>query len=89
MEEDPLIRFERITKDAHDTLGKMTRPVFKQYPLLFALLITFSAAAIIHGFELFVDQFEIFRTYPSLLVTIGVIALIITGTLYKTLRKLR
>lgn len=87
MEKDPIQRLEEITKDLHDSVGKLTQPVLKRYPLLFAFLLTFSAAAIIHGFNLLMDRVELFNTHPTLLILIGVIALTFTGTLYKTLQK--
>lgn len=88
MELDPIKKFEDFARNMHDHVGRHTEPVLKRYPLVFAFLLTFSAAAIIHGFELFVDQFEIFNSYPSLLISIGIIALAITGTLYKVLQKI-
>ena len=88
MERDPVKKFEDTAREIHDTAGKYTQPVLKRYPLLFAFLLTFSAAAILHGFELFTDEFEIFHTHPSLLMIFGIIALMLTGTLYRTLQKL-
>ncbi len=86
-EKDPLKEIERILKETHDGAGKYTKPVFKRYPLLFAFFLTFSVAAILHGFELMTDQFEIFHQRPSLLIIIGALALFLTGTLYKLLEK--
>lgn len=76
-----------MVKDIHDGAGKVTQPVLKRYPLLFLFLLTFSIAAVLHGFELWADQIEIFEKHPLVLVVIGVIALLLTGTLYKTLEK--
>ncbi len=86
-ESDPLQEIERIVRQAHDSAGHYTKPTLRRYPLLFAFLLTFSVAAIIHGFELVTDEIEIFRTYPLLLICIGVLALFLTGTLYKKLEK--
>jgi hypothetical protein len=87
MEKDPIKRIEDMVRDMHDGAGKYTQPVLKRYPLLFAFLLTFSFAAILHGFELWADQIEIFEKYPSILISIGIVALFLTGTLYKVLRK--
>jgi hypothetical protein len=85
---DPIERIEKMVKDMHDRAEAHVQPVLKKYPLLFAFLLTFSVAAILHGFELWADQFEIFSRYPSLLILIGIVALLLTGTLYKSLKNL-
>lgn len=84
---DPIQKIERVIKDMHDSAGTYTKPVLQKYPLIFAFLITFSLAAILHGFELATDKIELFRTYPFLLILIGVLTLLLTGTLYKKLDK--
>jgi hypothetical protein len=85
IETDPIRRIEEMVRDIHDGAGKYTQPVLKRYPLLFAFLLTFSLAAILHGFELFADQIEIFQKHPTLLVSIGILTLLVTGALYKSL----
>lgn len=86
-EKDPVREIERIIKELHDKAGNYTKPVLSRYPLLFAFLLTFSVAAIMHGFELLTDKMPIFYEYPMLLIAIGVVALFLTGTLYKLLEK--
>lgn len=87
MDNDPIQEVERIVKEMHDEAGKYTKPVLKRYPLLFAFLLTFSLAAILHGFELVTDKMEIFHERPWLLVSLGIVALFFTGTLYKLLQR--
>ncbi len=87
MEKDPIQELEMLIRQMHDHAGKFTKPVLERYPLLFAFLLTFSLAAILHGFELATDEMEIFHTHPFLLIVIGVGALFLTGTLYKLLEK--
>lgn len=86
-EKDPIQEIERLIKEMHDGAGRYTRPVLKRYPLLFAFFLTFSIAAILHGFELFTDEMPIFHEHPWLLVAIGSVSLFLTGTLYKLLEK--
>jgi len=86
---DPIREIERIIKELHDKAGNYTRPVLSRYPLIFAFLLTFSLAAILHGFELFTDEVPIFYEHPTLLILIGVVTLLLTGTLYKLLEKNR
>ncbi len=88
-EKDPIQEIEKTIKGIHDSAGKYTKPVLQRYPLLFAFLLTFSVAAILHGFELLTERISSFEQYPSLLIFIGVLALFLTGTLYKLLEKHR
>jgi hypothetical protein len=86
MEKDPIKKLEEIAKDIHDLAGKRTQPVLSRYPLLFAFLLTFSVAAILHGFELWADGVALFKDHPSVLILLGVATLGLTGTLYKSLK---
>lgn len=85
MEKDPILEIEKMIKGLHDEAGRYTKPVLQRYPLLFAFLLTFSLAAVLHGFDLLTDDMPIFREHPSLLIGIGTLALLLTGTLYKLL----
>ena len=86
---DPLQRIESMVRDLHDKAGKHTQPVLRRYPLLFAFLLVFSIAAIIHGFDLTVDRYELFDRYPVALMVIGIVTLVLTGTLYESLKKMK
>lgn len=81
------MKFEKVTKDIHDGMGKITQPVLKRYPLLFSFLVVFSSAAILDGFRMLSEQIEIFEKHPTLLILIGVVCLGLTGSLYKVLEK--
>ena len=85
MEKDPIQEIEKKIRNIHDEAGRYTKPVLQRYPLLFAFLLTFSLAAILHGFELFTDEIPAFHEHPLSLIGIGVVALLLTGTLYKIL----
>lgn len=83
---DPIEHVEKVTKEVHENIGKYTKPVLRRYPLLFSFLVVFSVAAILHGFELFADQINLFTDHPIVLIIIGAAALFLTGTLYKALQ---
>ena len=87
MERDPIKDLEVLARKVHDKAGMYTKPVLEKYPLLFAFLLTFSVAAILHGFELFTDEMPIFKEHPTYLIILGVVALFLTGTLYKFLQR--
>ncbi len=83
---DPIQHVEKVVKNIHDKAGGFTDPVIKRYPLLFGFLIIFGLAAILHGFELFVDDMYLFQRHPVVLILLGTFALIFTGKLYKNLQ---
>ncbi len=87
MERDPIQELERLVKEMHDEAGKFTKPVLQRYPLLFAFLLTFSVAAILHGFDHVTDELPLFHEHPSMLILSGVLLLFLTGTLYKHLEE--
>lgn len=87
--EDPIQNVERLVRETHDRVEKYTKPVLVRYPLIFSFLLVFSVAAILHGFDMLADQTEIFSRHPSLLILAGVVLLFLTGTLYKSLEKMK
>jgi hypothetical protein len=59
--------------------------VFSRFPLLFTFLGTFGAIATFYGAEHVIDKIDVLAKNPFLLLSIGIITLAITGTLYKKL----
>ncbi|MEK7569666.1 MAG: hypothetical protein AAB500_02160 [Patescibacteria group bacterium] len=84
---DPIEHIDKTLRDAQEMAGKYTQPVLRRYPLLFALLLAFGAAALFTGFHLWAETVPLFHERPAILIFIGVIVLFLTGTLYKTLDK--
>jgi len=89
MNKDPIKQLEDILRNFHDRTGEYTQPVLSRYPLLFSFLIIFSVAAIIHGFEMWADSVGFFTENPGLLMLLGILALLFTGMLYKSLDKMK
>ncbi len=87
MEKNPIQEIERLLQELNDRAGKYTKPVLNRYPLLFAFLLTFSVASILHGFELITDEISLLKDNPIYLILLGSFLLFITGTLYKKLEK--
>jgi hypothetical protein len=84
---DPIEKFERYTKDTNDFMNTKSQTVFAQYPLVFSFLILFGSIATLKGFESIIFQIPLFNEYPVLLFIIGILILLFTGRLYKTLQK--
>lgn len=82
---DPFKEAEDTIRNVTTKAERYTKPVLSRYPLTFALLVTFSLAAILHGFELVAERIELFNRHPWLLIVIGLVLLIVTGTIYKVL----
>lgn len=89
MQNDPIQHAEKVVREIHDMSGKYTQPTLRRYPLIFAFLIIFSMAAIMHGFELVSDQIELFDRHPTYLIFIGVFTLFFTGMLYKAIERMK
>jgi hypothetical protein len=66
-------------------LLKRRQSAFERFPLLFTLLATFGLVATLYGFERLIDRIEFLNDNSFILLGIGLLALIITGTLYKKL----
>ncbi len=86
-ETDPVERIETMVRGLSNQAERYTKPARKRYPLLFAFLFTFSAAAIFQGFEIFANQVPFFQEHPLGLMAGGILLLLFTGSLYKALHK--
>ncbi len=84
---DPVRRLELLVRELHAETASLTKPARKRYPLVFALLLTTSVAAIFQGFEILVDQTPWLHDHPLLLLGGGLGLLFVTGGLYRVLQK--
>lgn len=84
---DVLLELESTAAQLHRLIEKRGRPVFARYPLTFALLGTLGAAAVIYGFEGVVEKTPILSDRPILILSVGLLTLLLTGTLYRYLRR--
>lgn len=78
-----------ITEEVNLTLNNYVVPVrqsiFKRYPILFALLVSFGATATFLGLEKMIMRYEFLNNSPELILLLGITILILTGKLYKKL----
>jgi hypothetical protein len=49
------------------------------------MLATFGVVSTLYGFERLIDKIDIFSENPIILLSVGIITLVLTGTLYKKL----
>lgn len=87
MAKDPIQHAEDLIRGVHDSAGKYTQPVLSRYPLLFAFLVIFSVSVIMKGFGDLIAQVGLFKQHPTILMAIGIVILLLTGKLYKWLKK--
>jgi hypothetical protein len=84
---DPILEFEEAIHDVNMFMGQRSRSVFEKYPLLFSLLGTFGIVCVLYGFEAILDEFPIMKEKPLIPLMVGVLVLVITGSLYKRLQR--
>ena len=74
---------------AVETANRITEPyrksALKKFPVLFTLLVAFGASATIYGFERIIAETLWLESRPWLILFIGLLTLIITGSIYKKL----
>lgn len=86
IEIDPVKYMEDGVKVAHEVFEKQSKPAFRRYPFLFGSLAALGALFVMYGFERFADKIALFSENPGGIFVIGVLMLLMTGTLYKKIK---
>ena len=81
---DLLHRAEKIAQVANEQMNKRGRGAFSRYPMLFTFFVVFGIIAIDEGVKGILDYFG-FADHPVYLLLVGIIILVMTGTLFKKL----
>lgn len=79
---------EKVKAAEEKVVGGLLRrrqSAFHRFPLLFTMLTTFGLVATLYGFERLIDKAEFLSDNPLILLGLGVVTLVVTGTLYKKL----
>lgn len=84
---DVLRQIENLSNRINSIMASMARPFFKRYPLTFMIFIFVGVVALSEGMKEILSGIDFFDGHPWRLLLTGVIILIITGTLYKKLKK--
>lgn len=61
------------------------KSAFERFPLLFTLLATFGVALTLYGVEHLINKVKWLTSNPVISLAVGLLLLILTGTLYKKL----
>lgn len=74
-----------VEKKVVTSLTKSRNSAYARFPLLFTLLGAFGVVATFYGFEHLIDSVPLLANNPVILLSVGIITLALTGTLYKKL----
>lgn len=87
--ESTLNTIESTLKTVEQKVESYTAPVrksiFKRFPVFFSLFVTFGIAAVFFGFERILEDMSYMNEHPILILSLGILVLVVTGTLYKKL----
>ncbi|MCF7815824.1 MAG: hypothetical protein K9M10_03615 [Candidatus Pacebacteria bacterium] len=82
----------RVSKGVEDTVDAMDqaiipvrRSIFKRFPVTFTLLVTFGVSATFFGIERIIMDISWLNDRPVVILILGLMILILTGSLYKKL----
>lgn len=84
---DLLKKVEELTAQLNKLFSQKGKSVFSRYPLTFALLVIVGATMVSQGIKELLLEILLFKEQPLLMLSVGMIILILTGTLYKKLSK--
>ncbi len=76
---------EALARETEKSIEPFRKTVFKRFPILFTLLVTFGVAATFFGFERFFQIVPLFNDHPISTLVIGLTVLVVTGKLYAKL----
>lgn len=80
---------QKLEKEFDAIATPVRERVLRRFPILFTLLTTFGVAAVFFGFERIISDITFLYDRPWLILTLGIVTLLATGTLYKVLDRSR
>ena len=78
-------RLEEMSDSVSGKAKHLRDSAFSRFPVIFALLTTFGLVATFYGFEKVIDEMTYLSEHPILVLSVGLLTLTLTGTLYKKL----
>jgi len=86
---NPVVEMERIIHEKgtefERTLVPIRKAVWKRHPLVFVCFVSFGVGATFTGIEQLLLSVPFLQMYPIVILGLGVLSLIVTGTVYKKL----
>lgn len=78
-------RSTEFTKTVDGYVAPVRKTIFKRFPVLFSLLVTFGVCATFLGMEQLILRSPFLYSNPGYILLVGIGILVFTGTLYKKL----
>jgi hypothetical protein len=75
----------KVEKEMETLMQPVQNTVFSRFPILFTLLVTFGVSTTFLALERIVTSFTYLNEHPFVMLSIGLVVLALTGTLYKKL----
>lgn len=75
---DAVVATEKLVRPVRDSL-------FKRFPILATLVITFGVSATLFGMERLIMEMTWFNNHPFLILMVGIMTLVVSGKLYQKL----
>ena len=82
-------QLQRLEQNLDSAVVPVRERVFSRFPILFVLATTFGVASVFYGFERLISEIQFLYDRPLLILSLGVVILLATGTLYKMLDRSR
>lgn len=79
---DILKKAEKVVENTNRSMEGRGRSMMKRYPITFSLLVVFGIVAIHDGIKGVFEEFG-FTQHPFILLIVGLVILIFTGTIFK------
>ncbi|MFT5180035.1 MAG: hypothetical protein ACI9GH_000329 [Candidatus Paceibacteria bacterium] len=85
MEKEIINTFKKETEPISTKFMEYRKTAFARFPLLFVLMSSFGVIATFYGLEKIIDSIPLLSNQPFIVLTLGVLILYFTGTIYKKL----
>lgn len=85
-EETVVKEVDGVAQTVEKTTVKFRKTVLERFPILIISLSTFGVVAVLYSFELIIERIPVLGNNPFYVFMLGVLALGITGQLYKKLQ---
>lgn len=82
---DLLRHVEKLVEHTNSLIEDRRKNAFVRYPITFTIFVLFGVVAMQEGVKGFLEEFGLLEHYTTLFV-IGLVILIVTGTLYKKMK---
>lgn len=84
---DVLKHIEDLSNQVNNMMESRAKNILRRYPISFGILILFGVISLNEGLKGVLEELGLLEINPWYLLGLGILVLIITGTIYKKLNK--